>query len=92
MFRCRSRRSAGERLQILGYDLIAWPEPDIPDTAIGGDVLVLLTNGLAAAIDLDGAGAIGQLFRRHLPAAVREERMQQAHRNRGGRAKSGAAR
>ena len=92
MFRCRSRRSAAESSSLLGHHLIAGPEADIPDSAEGGNVLILLADGLSAAIDLDRARPVGQFFRRHLPPAVREQRVQQADRHRGRGAKTGAAR
>ena len=82
----------GGQLQLFGHHLIAGPEADVPDAAVGGDVLILLADGLPAAVDLDRAGTIGQFFRRHLPPAVREQGMQQADRHRGGGSETGTAR
>ena len=63
----RARRSLGGELQLLGDHLFAGSEADVTDAAERGDVLVLLADGLPAALDLDRAGALGELFRRHLP-------------------------
>ena len=83
--------AAGRRqFQLLGHYLIARTEADVTNSAVGGNVLILLANGLSAAVDLDRASAIGQFLRRYLPSAVREKRVQQADCHRGGGAEAGA--
>src|SRR5208283_3794951 len=58
--------------QFLRHHLIAWPESDVADPAKRGNVLVLFADGFPAALDLDRAGPLGELFGRDLPSLVRE--------------------
>ena len=80
------------RAQLFGHHLIAGPEADVADPAERGNVLILLADGLSAALDLDRACPLGKLFRRHLPSLVGEQRVQQADGHRGRGPETGARR
>ena len=68
----------GGQSEVGGHDLLPGPEADVADPAEGGDVLVLLADGLPAPLDLDLAGPLGQFLGGHLPPAVGEQGVQQA--------------
>ena len=65
-----ARRSTSTRLVAA--------EPEAAQSAVGGDVLVLLADRLAEPLDLDLAGLARELLRRDLLAAVHVEGVQQA--------------
>src|SRR6476620_9764523 len=58
---------------------------NVADPSEGGGVLILLSDRLSATVDFDGAGPVGQLLGRYLPALICEKSMQQpdGHRRRG---------
>ena len=70
---------SGGQTDFLGDHLIAGPEADVPDPAERGNVLILLADGLPAALDLDRAGPLGKFLGRDLPSLVGEQGVQQAH-------------
>ena len=60
-----------------GIDRAVFPEREAGQATEGGDVLVLLADGLAQQVDLDVAGLLGQLARVNQRAAVGVERAQE---------------
>src|SRR4051794_7452092 len=78
--------------ELVDDHAVARPEPDVADPAVRGGVLVLLADRLAAAVDLDGAGAVGKLLGGELSPLVGEQCLQQAHGHRGRRPEPGPRR
>src|SRR5215475_15474510 len=62
-------------LQLLSDHPVTGPESDVPYPAKRSYVLVLLSDGFSAAFDLDHACLLGELFRRHLPSLIGEQRV-----------------
>ena len=67
-------------------------EAEVADAAVGRDVLVLLADGLAAPVDLDGARPLGEFLGRQLASLVGEQGLQQSNGDRGGRSETGPGR
>ena len=65
-------------------------EAELGDSAIRGDVLVLLSDRLVQAVDLDLAGRAREVVRQDRAAAMRVERLHERGRETAGRAEAGA--
>ena len=67
----------GVDLQRRRFDLAVGEKLETGQPAIRGDVLVLLSDRLAEAVDLDLAGLLGQLARMHEVPAIGVQRLEQ---------------
>src|SRR5208282_3737961 len=64
-------------LERLGIDPAGRIDAEAGDAAIGGDVLVLLADRLAQQVDLDMAGLLRELLRRHEALPVGMQRLEE---------------
>src|SRR5207302_278625 len=81
----------GADAQRPGLDLAVGQELEAGQPAVGGDVLVLLADRLAEAVDLDVAGLLRQVARVDQVLLVGVQRLEQRGREAARRAQPGAA-